>query len=84
MKTKINQYDSVETSRYQGKWQIKIGRVGKEEKFFQDFKLAKKKDGTEIKIPVSLTFDTDADALAFLKSCLAELENEQPVGDIPF
>jgi len=84
MQVKINAYDSISTGRYQGKWQIKVGRIGKEDKFFQDFKIAKKKDGTEIKIPVSLTFDTDKEAMDFLKSCLAELENEQPVQDIPF
>jgi hypothetical protein len=85
MQTKINQYDSAETGRYNGKWQIKVGRVGKDEKFYQDFKSVKKKDGTEIKVPVAMTFDTDDDARAFLNMCLTELnEDKPPIQDVPF
>ena len=88
MRFQINAYDTIETGRYNGKFQIKIGRVGKDDKFYQDFKLAKKKDGTEIKVPVTMTFDRDSDVSKFFDVCEIELKGvdnpkvETP--DIPF
>lgn len=72
MRIKINDYDTIETDRYKGMYQIKLGRVGKDDKFYQDFKVIRKQDGSEIKVPVTLTFKTDADFLSFVCVC----ENE--------
>ena len=88
MRFKINEYDTIETGRYNGKFQIKIGRVGKDDKFYQDFKIVKKKDGSEIKVPVTMTFDNDDDATHLFYLCECELKGldhekvETP--DIPF
>ena len=73
MQIKINEYDTIETGRYNGKWQIKAGRV-KDGKFYPDFKQIKKKDGSMINVPVSLTFDKDEDAIEFLKACAKDID----------
>lgn len=73
MQVKINQYDTVETGRYNGKWQMKPGKLDQEGGFRPDFKSIKRKDGSSQSIPVSITFDTDANAIAFLKACIAEI-----------
>jgi hypothetical protein len=73
MQIKINNYDSVETGRYNGKFQIKLGKIGKEEKFYQAFMQVKKKDGSEINVPVCLTFESDEDAANFVRSIAQEI-----------
>lgn len=73
MQIKVNDYDSVETGRYNGKWQIKAGRV-KDGKFYPDFKQIKKKDGSMMNIPVTITFDRDEDAVEFFKLCVKDLD----------
>lgn len=89
MQIKINEYDTIETGRYNGKWQIKAGRV-KDGKFYPDFKQIKKKDGSMINVPVSLTFDSESDKMAFLRMCADEMGCElvekqpQPTEDVPF
>lgn len=82
MQIKINNYDTVETGRYNGKFQIKLGKVGKDDKFYQAFMQVKKKDGSVLNVPVCLTFETDVDAVEFLKSCANELNI--PQADVPF
>jgi hypothetical protein len=74
MQIKINEYDTIETGRYNGKWQIKPGRVDQNGIFRPDFKQIKKKDGTTQAIPVSITFDKDEDAIEFFKACVKDLE----------
>lgn len=73
MQLKINQYDTVETGRFNGKWQIKVGRLDQEGNFKPHFQSVRKKDGSTLKVPVSLTFDTDADAVNFLNACAKDL-----------
>jgi hypothetical protein len=82
MQIKINNYDSVELGRYNGKFQIKLGKVGKEEKFYQAFMQVKKKDGSEINVPVCLTFESDDDAKNFIKSVAQEIGLS--LNDVPF
>ena len=88
MRFKINEYDTIETGRYNGKFQIKIGRVGKDDKFYQDFKIVKKKDGSEIKVPVTMTFDNDDDAYQCFDLCAIELKGVErtqiDISDCPF
>lgn len=96
MQLKINQYDTVETGTYNGKWQIKVGRVDEHGKFWPHFQSIKKKDGSQINVPVTLTFDSDSDRLDFLCMCakeagyiLAENNAKQPQQppqetDVPF
>jgi hypothetical protein len=82
MQIKINQYDSVETGRYNGKYQIKLGKIGKEDKFYQAYMQVKKKDGTEINVPVCLTFERDEDVVNFIRSVAQDVG--LPSGDVPF
>jgi hypothetical protein len=92
MQLKINQYDTVETGHYQGKWQIKVGRVDQEGKFWPHFQSIKKKDGSQINVPVTLTFDSDTDKFAFVDMCadamgykLTEKIQQPPQeSDVPF
>jgi hypothetical protein len=73
MQLKINQYDTVETGHYQGKWQIKVGRVDEHGKFWPHFQSIKKKDGSQINVPVSLTFDDYKDRIEFLSLCSEDI-----------
>ncbi|HHT9136525.1 MAG: hypothetical protein PHE15_03675 [Dehalococcoidales bacterium] len=82
MQIKINQYDSVETGRYNGKYQIKLGKIGKEDKFYQAYMQVRKKDGTEINVPVCLTFEQDEDVANFIRSVAQEVG--LPSSDVPF
>lgn len=82
MQIKINQYDSVETGRYNGKYQIKLGKIGKEDKFYQAYMQVRKKDGTEINVPVCLTFEQDEDVVNFIRSVAQEVG--LPSSDVPF
>jgi hypothetical protein len=82
MQIKINQYDSVETERYNGKYQIKLGKIGKEDKFYQAYMQVRKKDGTEINVPVCLTFEQDEDVVNFIRSVAQEVG--LPSSDVPF
>jgi len=95
MEFKINQYDSIITDRYNGKYQIKVGSVWTDGKFHQDFKKFRTKDGTEKSIPVTLTFEDDKTAEDLMVLCLTEVtgkivvlksrEPEQaPLDDVPF
>ena len=92
MQLKINQYDTIETGEYNGKWQIKVGRIDQEGKFWPHFQSIKKKDGSQINVPVSLTFDSDNDRLVFLEMCAGEagyelvVKTPQPPQeiDVPF
>jgi hypothetical protein len=92
MQLKINQYDTVETGTYNGKWQIKVGRVDQEGKFWPHFQSIKKKDGSQINVPVTLTFDSDTDKFAFVDMCANEMgyklveKTQQPPQeiDVPF
>jgi hypothetical protein len=92
MQLKINQYDTVETGTYNGKWQIKVGRIDQEGNFRPHFQSIKKKDGSQINVPVSLTFDSDNDRLVFLEMCADEMgyklveKTPQPPqeSDVPF
>ena len=72
MQLKINTYDTIETGEYNGKWQIKVGRVDQEGKFWPHFQSIKKKDGSQINVPVSLTFDSDAERLNFIETIANE------------
>jgi hypothetical protein len=72
MQLKINQYDTVETGIYNGKWQIKVGRVDQEGNFRPHFQSIKKKDGSQINVPVTLTFDSDAERLNFIETIANE------------
>jgi hypothetical protein len=93
MQLKINQYDTVETGIYNGKWQIKVGRVDQEGNFRPHFQSIKKKDGSQINVPVTLTFDSNEDRFSFLSMCAKEAgymlaENnakpQPPTEDVPF
>jgi hypothetical protein len=90
MQLKINQYDTVETGTYNGKWQIKVGRVDQEGTFRPHFQSIKKKDGSQINVPVTLTFEHDDDILAFLTLCAEEMgfdivrKQQPPTDDVPF
>jgi len=92
MQLKINQYDTVETGEYNGKWQIKVGRVDQEGNFRPHFQSIKKKDGSQINVPVTLTFDSDDDRKNFIDMCCNELgykctdPDPQPPeqSDVPF
>ena len=90
MQLKINQYDTVEIGEYNGKWQIRVGYINKNGEFKPHFQAIRKKDGSEIKVPVSLTFDSESDKMAFLRMCADEMGCElvekqpQPTEDVPF
>jgi hypothetical protein len=78
MQLKINQYDTVETGEYNGKWQIKVGRVDQEGNFRPHFQSIKKKDGSQINVPVSLTFEDTLEhphsRLEFLNLCASGVD----------
>lgn len=86
MEIKVNQYSTLITDRYNGKYQIKVGSLWNDGQFHQDFKQIKKKDGSMQNIPVTITFDDDDTAKKFLLDCLQELgeKKEPPQSDVPF
>jgi hypothetical protein len=91
MQLKINQYDTVETGTYNGKWQIKVGYINKNGEFKPYFKSVTNKDGSTRSVPVSLTFDSDTDKFAFVDMCademgykLVEKTQQPPQEDVPF
>jgi hypothetical protein len=91
MQLKINQYDTVETGTYNGKWQIKVGYIIKNGEFIPYFKSVTNKDGSTRSVPVSLTFDSDTDKFAFVDMCademgykLVEKTQQPPQEDVPF
>lgn len=90
MEYQINKYDVVQSSYYKGKYQLKVGAMWADGKFYVDFKQIKKKDGSMQSIPVTLTFEDDDVAKKFFLDCLADLGNKQdvpeqpPLQDVPF
>jgi hypothetical protein len=73
MQLKINQYDTVETGTYNGKWQIKVGYISKEGAFKPYYKSIRNKDGSTTAVPVSLTFDDYKDRIEFLSLCSEDI-----------
>lgn len=67
MQIKVNQYDVAEVGRYKGKFQIMVGKE-KNGEFVPNFYVITKKDGSKANVPVTLTFDDDADAINFLNA----------------
>lgn len=90
MQLKINQYDTIETGEYNGKWQIRVGYVSKTGEFKPYFKSVRNQYGSTRSVPVSLTFDSDADIWTFLNGCADEHgyevieKKQQPKDDVPF
>jgi len=91
MQLKINQYDTIETGEYNGKWQIKVGYINKNGEFKPYFKSVTNKDGSTRSVPMSLTFDSDAERLNFIETIanesgyeLIEKPQQPPQEDVPF
>ena len=80
METKVSKYQTLQTGRYNGQFQIMLGWVNKSGEFKPNFFSKRQKDGTEKSYPASITFEDDKTAIAFFRACLAELNTE----DAPF
>jgi hypothetical protein len=77
METKISKYQMVQTGRYNGQFQIIQGWENTKGDFRPNFISKRQKDGTDKAYPASITFESDEVAIAFLRSCLAELKAEE-------
>lgn len=74
MQIKINKYDTAKVGRYNGKFQIMVGREKEDGEFMPHFYEIKNKNGNKVNVPVTLTFDDDADAVEFVKAVAAEIK----------
>lgn len=68
MQIKINKYDTAKVGRYNGKFQIMVGREKEGGEFMPHFYEIKNKNGNKVNVPVTLTFDDDVDAINFLNT----------------
>ena len=77
METKVSKYQTLQTGRYNGQFQIMLGWVNNKGEFKVSFINKRQKDGTEKSYPASITFEDDATAVAFFRACLGELNAEE-------
>ncbi len=74
MQIKINKYDMAKVGRYNGKFQIVIGKEKGDGEFMPHFYQVKNKGGSKVNVPVTLTFEDDATAVGFINAVAAELK----------
>lgn len=92
METKVSKYQTLQTGRYNGQFQIMLGWENKSGEFKPNFFSKRQKDGTEKSYPASITFEDDKIAIEFHLSCLKELTGkdyiekpiDKPAEDVPF
>jgi hypothetical protein len=74
MQIRINKYDTAKIGRYNGKFQVMIGREKEDGEFMPHFYQVTNKGGSKVNVPVALTFEDDATAVGFINAVAAELK----------